>query len=748
MRNIRLIRLSVMLFSFCILGCSNNDAALADYIMIDEDQLKVALESEDTTASIEFTALTSWKAVVKDANNKWITLPNSSGIGGVMAMKISVTKNVSAIARTATITLTCRNTTKEITVTQGGSTLQIMDESNVENLDKYYKPAEFSNINMFRSDAKWSWFRSAQSEHFFVFWESGFGDDPNADSVDEALRVDINDLLEKAEQFYATNIGKLKFAETVQGKSYLDKYKMEIYLMYQTEWLATGSGYDNTIGALWVNPSTCQPVGSTIAHEIGHSFQYQVYCDKLLQGATDDSKKGFRYGYEGSNGGNTFWEQCAQWQSFQDYPEQLFSNSNFNVWLANCHRHFEHEWMRYASYWLQYYWVAKHGMETVGNIWMQSVYPEDAISSYMRLYCDNQWETMRAELYDYAARMATFDIDIIRDYSAGYIGQYSTTLYDIADDYYQIAYADCPGTTGFNVIALNVPDAGTKIEANFVGLQPSSDLAAVDPGNIIDGDGNIVATTTNYNTISNITAGWCYGFVALKSDGTRVYGDMNQQATGTVSFSVPANTENLYLVVMGAPKQYKVHPWDEKEQNDAQWPYKVKIISMDLLGHFDIDMDAVPKNVQFTYNVNCDAAITDYNLGSIDLQSNGDIKKLSQAFVMQPNVLSSNTLAITNGQTSNPTAGYISLGLLQTDGTCSYNYTANSGFYCTAEGNQGSWSNNDPIWVEYNKDTFVFKYGHKPGSSIAGRKYTIKPALTYIKDDKQYMATFIITMRF
>lgn len=97
-------------------------------------------------------------------------------------------------------------------------------------------------------------------------------------------------------------------------------------MLYQTEWLATGSGYDNKIGALWVNPSTCQPVGSTIAHEIGHSFQYQVYCDKILQGNPDDLKCGFRYGYEGSNGGNGFWEQCAQWQSYQDYPGELFAN--------------------------------------------------------------------------------------------------------------------------------------------------------------------------------------------------------------------------------------------------------------------------------------------------------------------------------------------------------------------------------------------------------------------------------------
>ena len=74
---------------------------------------------------------------------------------------------------------------------------------------------------------------------------------------------------------------------------------MEIYLLYQTEWLATGAGYDNVIGALWVNPTTCQPVGSAIGHEIGHSFQYQIYCDQILTGETEeyDFKSGFRYGY-------------------------------------------------------------------------------------------------------------------------------------------------------------------------------------------------------------------------------------------------------------------------------------------------------------------------------------------------------------------------------------------------------------------------------------------------------------------
>ena len=132
-----------------------------------------------------------------------------------------------------------------------------LSPSDIPNYDKYYKPNEFRNMDMFDSSSKWSWYRYKQSDHFFVFWEAGFGDNPNGGSVPSNLRVDIDDLLVKAEQFYTTNIVKTKFSEVGVGKSYLDLYKMEIYLLYTAEWLATGSGYDNVIGALWVNPSTC-----------------------------------------------------------------------------------------------------------------------------------------------------------------------------------------------------------------------------------------------------------------------------------------------------------------------------------------------------------------------------------------------------------------------------------------------------------------------------------------------------------
>ena len=461
-----------------------------------------------------------------------------------------------------------------------------LSQSDIPNFDKYYKPQEFSSFDMFNSGSKYSWYRYKQSEHFFVFWESGFGTDPNGSSVPSNLRVDVDDLLVKAEMFYNTNINKIKMATTGSGKSYLDKYKLEIYLLYSTEWVATGSGYDNVIGALWVTPMTCQPVGSVIGHEIGHTFQYQVYCDQILQGLTNewDFKSGYRYGYEGSNGGNGFWEQTAQWQSFIDYPNEIFGCWEFDAeWIPNQHRHFENEYMRYGSYWLHFYWASKHGLDAIGKIWQNSKYPEDGIATYTRIFNNDNYATTREELFDYALRMATYDIDGIREYSTYSQGKYTTKFYTSTDGFYQIAYGKCPGATGFNVIELNVPSSNKEISVEFIGLKPGASLASSDPGNYYNSiDNGYAGTVKKYNNVNKNNVGWRYGFVAHLYDDSRVYSNAYGDSQSTVSFVVPDNTQRLYFVVQGSPETYIHSAWDDKETTDAQFPYKVKFTNTDL----------------------------------------------------------------------------------------------------------------------------------------------------------------------
>lgn len=467
-------------------------------------------------------------------------------------------------------------------VTDGKSSLVIGDPGLI-----LWKPttSDANYNNDYTVDTnRWCFKHSKESDHFVVFWDKTFGEISSTGRVTGSvskLTVDINDLLNKAEKFYKTNVETLKMCVTGDGKSQLDKYKILIYLIDMTDWLATGSGSDNKIGTLWVSPNTCQPVGSTIAHEIGHSFQYQTYCDNLLKGKKNDMRSGFRYGYPNSNGGCGFWEQCAQWQAHQDYPNEAIGSYHFQVWLDNCHRHFEHEWMRYASYWLQYYWTEKNGITALGRIWNESVYPEDASQAYMRLMCNNDYEELRRQYFEYAQKTVTFDYNAIRSTVGTAFNSYNTKFYDAGDGWKQIAYKQCPQPTGFNVIPLGTTTAGKEVSVTLRALPSGSDLASGDPGTMVDGDGKTVGSATTYNKTA--IAGHealAMGFVALTWSGERIYSDMTLAQVGTdatASFTIPANCRKAWLVVQGCPDKYYQCPWDDKEETDNQLPYRLKI---------------------------------------------------------------------------------------------------------------------------------------------------------------------------
>ena len=714
---------------------------------------KLVIDSEEgSVLNIIFACDHKWKLIVPEESG-WLTFDKTEGEAGkLIGVKATAAANPGS-ERVAECEIVSGVSSLKFNVTQKQASL-VLTAADVEDLDRYYQPKEFT-FDMMNSSSKWSFCRSKQSEHFIVFWDIKYGEyglygdrmgventSPSTCKT-ASMRVDIDDLLEKAEQFFDTNINKLKMAELGVGKSYLDDYKMEIYILYQSEWLATGSGYDNVIGALWVNPATCKPVGSTIAHEIGHSFQYQTYCDKVYQGEPDNLQYGFRYGFgPKGEGGCAYWEQCAQWQSFQDYPEQQFGH-DLNVFKTQYNRHYHHEWMRYASYWLQSYWVEKRGVEAYGEIWRQSVLPEDAIKTYTKLYNDGDWSKTADELYDYAARMATFDIDGVREYAGSNVtaNHFKTTLFKQADGYYQVSYGSCPSTTGFNIVPLNLPDEeGAVVTASFKGLQVGSALPEGDTGNFVNGDlQTIQGTATTYNNVGNGKEGWRYGFVALNADGTRVYGDMFSSKDGVASFTVPAGAEYLYFVVLGAPTEYRQNEWDDDEKDDDQWPYKVKFGNTDLLGNFEIDETADPKDVTITFDVKCDASNGGYPLGTIDLSSS---KKLAQAFVLNPSAIS----ALVQGVNAKPSEGKVVWGLEQTDGSYAYNSTANNGFWCTAGGDLTNWGADAFTYVEF--DGLTITYGHYPGHSVAGETYTLKPTLIYTKDGKEYKATIQINMAF
>ena len=99
---------------------------------------------------------------------------------------------------------------------------------------------------------------------------------------------------------------------------------------------------------------------------------------------------GFRYGFgENGAGGCAYWEQCAQWQSFQDYPNECFDqDAHYAVWLKNHHRHFNHEFMRYAatgsSIGLLKSMASSHTPVSGKKANILRI-----LQTYMRIYCNN-----------------------------------------------------------------------------------------------------------------------------------------------------------------------------------------------------------------------------------------------------------------------------------------------------------------------------------------------------------------------
>lgn len=717
-----------------------------------------SIDAASQTVNVKFNSDMAWTAQVLNSEGEacsFASVSPESGEAGenvvTVTMEANEDINESRLAQLQIITE--KGATQTVKILQEYKVL-ILDPAEIPDYAKYTAPGEwnphFENgpEYMLRHDAYYSWHRSKQSEHFFVFWSPEFGEDPNAETVAPNMRVDIDDLLAKAEKYFDTNVNKLGMATLGEGKSMLDNYKMQIYLIYQDEWLATGSGYDDKIGALWVNPSTCHPVGSTIAHEIGHSFQYQTYADRVqTQGVPADGRSGFRYGFIGPDGsgkgGCAYWEQCAQWQAQRDYPNEQFESYHFSGWLANCHRHFHHEFMRYESYWLQSYWVEKHGINAYGRIWKESVAPEDAIMAYTRIFNNDDYNATRAELFDYAMKMATFDIDGMREYAAEpYQNQYSTAMYlDYATGKYQISYRNCPGATGFNVIALNVPANGGVVSVDFEGLGYGAELHPKDKGLMVDGDGNTVGSTSTYNTVGGAeNMGWRYGFVA-KAGNKRTYSAVGKNAKGNLSFNVPAGTENLYLVVQGSPEVYMSHGWDDLEANDPQFPYCIKLNGTDLANYEEevepefklVDAHTLEATLQLHFK-----APGIYERGSIDL----GCPEISEFFGLSRGDIASKVEVAVE-----PAEGIIACRSLNTDGSFNMTQTANNGFWLDADGNEGKWAGGYMYFEVHDSDLV---YGDHPEQITAGYSgsHTMRPVFTYIKDGVAYTLKFKIVLNY
>ncbi len=592
----------------------------------------------------------------------------------------------------------------------------------------------------------WSKSRSKETENYIVYWDKNYGNTipTNAPAT---YSVNIDDLLEKCEGFYAMNVGKLAFCD--EANSNVSKYKMMVLLNHTTDWICVGSGYDNVIGALWLSPSTCKPVGHSVGHEVGHSFQYQVYAD--LKGFT-----GFRTAI---GTGSTFWEQTAQWQANQSYPDLKWDQS-WNL-FKNTHNYaMTHEWHRYQSYWWHYYLVEKYGIDFIGKLWRynpgRGVDPNE---SYMKMNGMSAADFYE-EYFQYAMKMATMDIDNVRDEAAPYI---STMRYDyvsVGASKYQVTYSSCPQSTGFNIIQLNVPKAGIEISTEFTSLPNGAPLPQGDTKQFFNGEKFLTANVSTYNPTSQYSArGFRLGYVALMNDGTRRYlyddvvycaeADAAKDAACTVGCVVPEGVSKLFLVVSPSPSEYIQHKWDgnlkddENIMNDDQWPYTVEFKGTNIFGAANISNDMPISDTEIEYDVYFPASASNYE--SIRVKVDGTAASMLGTALQMQAASVAGVLGTWNS--AGPADGKAMFYAVNADGSISNTASSANGYghWFSAKGDRCDYASGY-VFSEFDANSLTFSLGQYPGKLANGSNYTIRQAIKYQKDGQTAVAKFVFNI--
>lgn len=571
-----------------------------------------------------------------------------------------------------------------------------------------YLTSSFNGMDMNSESSQYCWARSRQSENFIIFWEAGYGANPYT-LTNTSYKVNVDNVLSVAEKAFVLYADSLKFI--TRGKSKTDLYKMIIRLRYTTDWEASGSGQDNIIGLLTLTAPSAQAAGVTMAHEVGHCFQYQVHCD-------NNNDNGWMYGFgSGASGGNCWWEQCAQWQAFKVYPAEQFSNYRFSEYLNNAHRHILHESPRYANYFVQDYWCYLHGMDFIGRLWNASIKPEDPVETYKRITGISQAK-FNDQIYDCAARFATWDVPAIRSYGESVIAARPLPKMTLTEDnYWLIDSVNCVENYGYNAILLNTPSGATTVKAFFEGRRGQA----------------------GYRNLS-AAAGWRYGFVCLQNNGVRTYSPMRAVGASnnkdTLAFECPADCMKLWLVVSGAPTYHWRHPWDDNVSNDEQWPYRVKFENTNRYGIYAFNENSVPYSDTLTYNINQTPFAGSVSSTYPSIAVAVDMSRVCQAFCMQLSEIQANfgSKVIYNAVNSN--------------GSLNPTSTATApGHWFNNLGNVTTWGNNSYLFSELKTSNFAFSIGQYPGKCKKGDKITIRQALVYKKSATEtYKVVFVFNI--
>lgn len=629
-----------------------------------------------------------------------------------------------------------------------------------QNTKSIYIPNEWRNrtdtLIWAETDANnqytWSKSRSIESDNVIILWDKDYGSTPpNQLATTDFYYVDLNDLLAKCEAFYQLECSQLGFVDT--STSTISKYKIMVLMNHSTTWTCYGGGYDYMVPALWLNPATCKPVGAAVAHEVGHSFHYMCYAEASNHGTTSGVETGF---HSSVGNGQCIWETTANWQALQSYPNEIFTESGTGDYFAKTHNYaFSHEWHRYQAYMFLFYLCEYYNdIKTVANVWNQSM---TTVADFNQALMANKNLSVE-ELYKlhflFALHCPTYDMEACKLYRNDYVGKFNYNYVNLGNSTYQVALASCPQATGFNVIPLQVPTAGTTVTTDFTALTPGCALQDDDPKQYINGDGTYTTSSqTTYNTVSNPSnRAFRLGYVFLLDDSTttyayndQLYGTGTGEKTEQVSATVPENVQKMWLVVAPAPTSYYQHKWDESIDGDDMWPYRVHFTNTNISGVPTLD-DRKLSDITVTYNLTFPATTDGDYSGTTVTVSNEVAAKVGTALQCSFSDLNSNWVTYS---TKGPSAGQMMIYAAKEDGTLiESGSTANDpGHWFDASGNVTNWaSGSSYVFSQYYPTSSTFDIGQFPSLCSLGDTYTIRQAFRYNNGTEEAKAYFVFNI--
>ncbi|KUJ62747.1 multidrug transporter [Flavobacteriaceae bacterium CRH] len=432
-----------------------------------------------------------------------------------------------------------------------------------------FTPTEWSNpSNEFYNNVSNS--RKYESTNFVLYWGDKVGTDPSTYS-DASLRFiprSVADTLETSFKRYVTDLKFVSNAPTTN----MGKYKIIIMMMNtwnstdgRLQAFAQASSFSNTIGAMFVHPEATKD-GGALSHEFAHTLQMMMHIQENPGNGT---------AFSGYDWAGPFFEGHANFMRAQAYSQWAEIDGTLTRWIQTRNFMWSSNRHHYTNFHLMYYVQEKEGFDFTRRMWAESKNQEHPLETIKRLKGFTQ-DQLDDYLWGYAQRQPAFDYPIQWTSQINNTSNFGKKIRET----YALIKSRMPRYTSRQYTLL------TKVAGTTDQYYTNNDWAPQDYGmNIIPlyptctGTQKQVSIKFKGHTEVNPTqAGWRYGFVTTKTDGTISRYSPMYKTDGEASFTLDTATEaNIFLVVFSAPKVHVNYNMDEGYPKQRRYPYELKI---------------------------------------------------------------------------------------------------------------------------------------------------------------------------